>query len=535
MRLSALLCVASLGASRTLTSQSFHYLRSERSVAQKGYGTVISSKPGSGNTTTVDVDIPSLAVENSIPVQAKWPGGVYEFSDKATIAFVGRSVANRGYVGILKASGAGTAWALASSWTTPYPADFIGVAYSAATSRLYVWDATKKEVLWASYTVGNSPPTSWTTLVGAAQVPILGSADNGELGFEEDGPSPRLYVRAYPPDSVVSFEADRYEIVHNPSGPTVKLIQGELFRAAYLTDEFHGLPAGATAVAVTGPAGAHVDVVNLDTFANPIVIGSKVFGASGQESVSVSPLSFGSIYGVQSSLLTEITGPFASAVKKWGAADSLNASTKIEALPDLGMLAYLGHAEFRVPIMLTFDPKQATFPTNYAATLVVGYSTDPVVDIDPPNGRYVLLGTAGAFTTTASVFRPEYPGFGVVHLPIPNDPNLSGSELRFQWWVTLSLTDVRISDVQGVMIRGSQWVPPGAEAWFGAGLLAKSSGGGSNNKAAKKSWMPRVNKSLVSKLAIAHWLRSTKGHVPMIHWDEPLVRRRFFALLRRRK
>jgi len=473
-----------------------------------------------------------------VTVQIKYPGKAMMFGDTTTTTtavLVGQGFGGKGVLHILTEDTAG-AWSLHGTYTTPHAADFVGVAYSATTQRLYLLDGVNKKVLWASYVAGATPPTTWTTLATESQAPILGSVSDGQmwLNSAQDGAEPTLYIRsASPMEMGAGAFSDTYTIKHTVSGPVVGLIPGEEGRAAYMDNSsLAGLKAGATSLSVTGPVGALVEVLTLDDYYNPVPIGSAPIDSAGKATVTTSPLVFGSIYGLRTNLLAQPVGPFASCVNKWGTPDNLGTGISIRPLPDLGIVSYVGNQAFTVPIFLDVDPQQVTVPTTYNVTLIVGTATDPIVDVDPPHGRYVLLGNS-AFATSAAIFKKEYPGFGQMILPMPNDANLANTEVRYQWWVTLSPTDVRISDIQGVLIRGSVWVPPGAEAFFGTGLGQALLGGGSggkkatSKKIARKVWRPKPLSKTDSALRVRKWLEKVKGRTP-IPWKDPIIKAKLF-------
>ncbi len=495
---------------------------------------VASCLPATGTTNTITLSPVGTSADSIVAVQIKYPGAVMRFGNTSTIALVGQGFGGKGILHIFTRDTAG-AWSLHGTYTTTNAADFVGVGYSAATQRLYLLDGVNKKVLWASYVVGATPPTAWTTLATESQAPILGSVSDGQmwLASGQDGAEPTLYIRSASPEEMGGGWTDMYTIKHAVSGPVLGLIPGERNRAAYMDDSsLAGLKAGAPSLAVTGPVGALVEVLNLDDYYSPVSIGSAPTDSAGKATVMVSPLVFGSVYGLRTNLLAQPVGPFASCVNKWGAPDSLGTGVSIRLLPDLGILSYVGNQAFAVPIFLDFDVNQVTVPTTYNVTLIVGTVTDPIVDVDPPHGRYVLLGSS-AFTATAEIFKKEYPGFGRVSLPMPNDPNLANAEVRYQWWVTLSPTDVRISDIQGVLIRGSAWVPPGAEAFFGSGLgqalLGAGSGGQktTSKKTARKVWHPKPLNKTNSDLVVRKWLKSLKGRSP-IPWKDPIIKAKLF-------
>jgi len=105
---------------------------------------------------------------------------------------------------------------------------------------------------------------------------------------------------------------------------------------------------------------------------------------------------------------------------------------------------------------------------------------------------------------------------------------------------TLSPTDVRISDIQGVLVRGSVWVPPGAEEFFGSGLgQALLAGGGSGGEktstknSARKVWRPKPLKEADSDLVVRKWLGGIKGRTT-IPWKDPVIKAKLLESLKKR-
>ena len=486
------------------------FFRSTRRVGFKQSGFVVSCHPAVGGTNTISLTaIGPTGSSNTVPVQVKYPGDALVFSGTGTVALVGQDFNGKGVLHILTRNVAGV-WSVHGTYTTSTASDFVGVGYSQTAQRLYLLDATNKKIAWASYAVGAQPPTSWTTLANDIQAPILASVATGQMWMGIDGSEPILYVRSASPQELSGGgDTDLYTIKHTATGPVVAMVPGQRDRAAFMGDDTQaGLKSGATQMQVSGPPGAQVEALNVDDIFNPMVIGTATLNADGDATITTSPLLLGSVYGLRTNLLAEPVGPFVSCVNKWGTADQLGNSASIRAIPDLGLISYVGHQYFRVPILIDFDGNQVTIPTTYNASLIVGTVTDPIIDVDPPNGRYVLLGSS-VFSTTATIFQNGFPGFGRVALPIPNDPDLVNSELRYQWWVTLSPTDVRISDIQGAVIRGSIWVPPGAEDYFGVGQPLSSSSQVTRNPK-RKVWRRTPVDKAVSKRVVLKWLATVK-------------------------
>jgi len=482
-------------------------------------GFIAVCKPATATTNTATVSPKGQPGKSTFPVEIKYPGDVIGLpvSDDLAAAMVGQDFGGSGVLHIITRDSNGF-FSVHGTYTTPGTGDFVGVAYSSATSRLYLLDGLNKRIVWANYTVGDLPPTTWTVLASQAQVPILGSISNGQMWLDkgQDGPEPTLYMRTVSPAQPGGWLEDLHKVKHSSSGPVATVRLGELGRVAYFAErEFHGLNAGDTTVhADSGPAGAIFELLNVDDPANPVVLGSATSDSSGAATITTAPLVFGSVFGLRTSVYAEHVGPYSSCVKKWGTPDPLDNGSTIGLMPDLGLMSYVGHQFFRVPLLIVIDPAQVVVPTNYNVTLVVGTVADPVIDVDPPNGRWVLLGSSG-FPTTARIFDANRNGFGGVEMPIPNDAGLANAELRFQWWVTMSPTDIRISDVQAVAIRGSLWVPPGAEDYFEVGLPLAAHGGSSaktpKGRKRRKIWKYRAVDAKKSVAVVRKWLNAAKG------------------------
>jgi len=519
----ALACALVVGSAQAQIS------RSTRRVGFKDRF-VVSCHPATGSTNTVHISAIDAPGTGTVPVQVKYPGAGIVFPNSASIAIVGQDFAGNGILQILVRDSAG-AWSVHGTYTSA-GSDFVGVAYSAATSRLYLLDGTKKQLVWSGYSVGDEPPTTWTVLANDTQAPVLASVSDGQMWLDGDGAEPTLYLRTESPMNLASWDTDLHTIKHTATGPVVGVLPGERHRAAFLTDDaLTGLKSGATQLSVTGPPGAVAEALNVDDLLNPVVLGSATIDSNGVATITNLPaFPLGSVYGVRTNLLQQVVGPFASCVNKWGTPDSLGGSVSIRALPDLGLISYVGHSGFRVPILLDFDKNQVTVPTTYSATLVVGSAADPVIDADPPNGRWVLLGSS-TFTTTATIFNDALPGFGQVELPIPDDQNLANAEVRYQWWVTLSPTDIRISDVQGAAIRGSIWVPPGAEAFFGVGGPASASSKDTSKRPKRKVWRRRAIDQGVARRVVMKWLSGFKSR-KTVAWQDENIKAKLLEAIR---
>lgn len=503
------------------------FTRANRHATDSRKGIVAGAKPASSAPGLLTVSPVSAASAFAIPTPIKLPGSVTLFPSGLAGAYVGQDFAGKGCIVTFKRNAIGD-WVSAGVSHSSNAGDYLGVAFSPVKERLYVWDRLTGRLLWAPYVEGNPPPKSWNTLSDSTQASELIRHVNGSMWLEEDGRAPKPVIFEYPPVYIGVLDSDLRVIRDDDSGAAISLVDGELDRAAYFDDQNdYGLIAGSQAVAIVGAPWTPVDILDVDVFSSPVRIGTAITDAFGNVSVPVSPLAFGHVYGVRSAKLSKIVGPYSCAVKKWGDADSLNSHTRIRRLPGLGMLAYVGHSHFRVPLRLDFDAqRQTSYPVSYAATLVVGYSTDPVIDIDPPKQRYVLLGSLGTFASSAQIFQAGWPGFGEVQLPIPNDPNLAGSEIRFQWWVNAGPSDLRISDVQGVPIRNAPWTPPGSKDLFKSAAAEKAKpGGGRSNGRFRINCGPHAHK------AVATWIGRCKGYRSAFNWRDRLTMHKLRLML----
>jgi hypothetical protein len=191
------------------------------------------------------------------------------------------------------------------------------------------------------------------------------------------------------------------------------------------------------------------------------VVGTAVTDAAGRARVSVaSPLALGEVYGSQSEASSE-PAAFTTPILHWGAPQQL--ASCAEMLPfdsGLGLIADVGSEIFAVSLEVS-DPRRVELGTSYPALLVVGTPSQVVRCAD----AYVLASPTHVPTTLPFLTTGET-GFVNVDLPIPDDPAYGGVQIAFQWWI-VDGTEVRLSDVIGVVLRSQPFVPPGQEWFFG--------------------------------------------------------------------
>lgn len=421
------------------------------------------------NVLTVDY---SKKPAFTLPVTIDYPADWYAFPsatrslDIDRLVLAGRDSAGRGVLAWIRVDGSlPTQWTVLDTYTQP-GSDFIGVTYSPKEQRLYVLDLDSQAIHYAAFSAA-SPllPTSWSLLAHSSQ---FGSAEDLELralGIDDRGEHPRIsvyYVNKELRDAPV--------VVDTPVGPTFDVHRGELNRAAIATRQ---LVLGAPSVPLVGRPSTMADLLRMDAPSGPSVIGSVQLDATGRGVVPVTSaqLVFGGVYGARSAQDPRPTAPFMTPEKRWGAAQSLADGNEIQPLRWIGSTAFVGSSFFRLPCYIRVENPPATLPKSYPAFLLVGDETSEIVNL----GGATVLTAQFAFSASLEIYATDKPGFGVVRIPIPQDPLLGGAEVRYQWMVDDGVS-LRVSDIAGIMIRSAMWVPPGNETVLqeGAGIRSSS-------------------------------------------------------------
>lgn len=321
-------------------------------------------------------------------------------------------------------------------------ARLVGVAWSQASSRLFVLDAAGGTILEASYTPGAPPPTAWTPVVTTAEEPALAAADHLTLDVETDGADPVLIAGHHGP-----LATDVYKITVASTGISSTTVLGRHSRSASIADEV--LVPGQTSVTVTGPPSTQVHIF-AGTGPTYSIAGTGTTDSDGNAVITTSPLVLGQVYVAKSALYPEPTAPFLAAQLRIGTPDAIDAATTIAPFDGgMGMGHQINNSVLPLGVLLPHtDPANAVVPASYPARLVVGTLADVTL---LPDGRWYLA-RPPLVITTADVDSTEYPGVGIAFLEIPDDPALVGSIFCYQWQIDVG-SQTRLSDICGVEIR----------------------------------------------------------------------------------
>jgi hypothetical protein len=349
--------------------------------------------------------------------------------------------------------------------------DFVGLAWS-VSGLMYLLDARKKRIVFAPYQPGASLPAVWSVLIDDTVAPVLGAADDLAMSARETGSA--IDLRLYD-----HFEhgADRHTIALSPSGVAVALEGGFRDRAAAIDDG--DLLVGRSWVRVFGPPTTPLSVVHMSGATPPPVLGTATTDAQGSAIVTLSsPLAAGEIYGTLPQTLAEPAPPFGTPVFRDGAAEDIDSGSTIRPfLSGLAMTAFVDSRHFRVPIWIDPEaPAQVVVPATYTGYLNVGSAGDIVT---LPDGRRFLASPV-TVSTDIEVWDHDKPGFGVVKLPIQDDPALANGLVYFQWVVIVG-SNAKLSDIMGFPIRVERWVRPGSTLFGGTNILSGGSGAGSGS------------------------------------------------------
>ena len=381
-------------------------------------------------------------------------------------------------------------WVALGTAYTESGADFVGVAYSPRLQRIYLLDSKKKRIVFANMAHGAATlPTAWSVLAtGTATTPpyIPALSDTGHQTLSlvrDDNSVPVLSLRSafVAGDNVV-------EITHGQS-VTHQTFVGHL-NGAQLANPY--LLFLQNTVTVNGPPSAQV---LLRAHFSGQAVGSGVIGPAGIATLATTPLQLGERYSIELNGTT--FSPYLTPFQTAGYVEALETGVTMDLLGKrMAAYAYVGANIFLAPITLLANPAPLA-DKSYSATLWIGTPSDHV---PVGGGQYALIGP-GAYSvaSTASLTKDRPVGGNAVNLPIPNDGNLAGTCLSFQWHLVVNGA-VKLTNIADVYIHSHRFVPPGSEELFGIGPTAQSRAGLNLPLLPEQRWTP------LRRAALDSWL-----------------------------
>jgi len=273
---------------------------------------------------------------------------------------------------------------------------------------------------------------------------------------------------------------------------------------AYITDDH--LTVGQAEIEVLGPPAARVAIAQVF---DGVILGRGKIDAEGKAVVVVTPLSAGHVLHAVNLDHPEAQGTYADVLYRWGESEVMPSGQRVARFGSFGLSASVGDSTFSVPLRLG-DCEQAgdVRGKTYHAVLAVGTS-DGITRM----GQRVVLRPVATVRVDAHILDTGS-GFARVSLPIPDQANLTGAVVAFQWWVFASPDDVRVSEVAATVLRSEPWFPPSNEAFFGLDRPARGF-------TSERPW------NVWSRAALEQWLGEHSAA------DTSALVDRVFTLLRR--
>ena len=190
------------------------------------------------------------------------------------------------------------------------------------------------------------------------------------------------------------------------------------------------------------------------------VLGRATLDAQGRAALPMrsTPLVFGAIYGARRSPDSQPSSPFVTPEKRWGAPQRLADGTALASAPPTGITAFVGSTVFRVTCGLEREPSTSELSRTYELLLLLGDASSAILDVEGTQ----VLDARYAIDARLELEARKMRGQVRVPLPLPRDPRLGRSELRYQWLLRDG-EHLRASDIAGIFVRERLWCPPGNE------------------------------------------------------------------------
>jgi hypothetical protein len=361
------------------------------------------------------------------------PGGVAAYSAGHAL-LCGKDSAGAGSVQAWLSSGSGAIFL--SSARSDQGRDYVGVAFDAISSRLYLLDAIGQQVLCGVWD-GQGPLASVVLSVAltASDLSLTGSAAEYTLDLPPVG---ELRLVSYP--RVYGQEGFILNLL-GASPSVVPLGPPEERRGGYLVPELSS--EGGYVVSVRAALGAPFEVVRASSGA---VIGSGV--GLGGDVVTEIPVSEALVLGERYSLrvpsIPSLNDYSFECVRRYGQSDTLSDGTQMT--PFFYQMGAVSGSLFNVQLALRSAP--TSFDRSYSAYLLVAFRFpyDPVVQV----GTSILLDAPVIVPATGWIPASMQDGRVSVDVPIPG--GFEGLVFLVQYLV-LDGAEWKFSQIYGSAIK----------------------------------------------------------------------------------
>lgn len=213
-------------------------------------------------TVDVPIDYPADYVDFAKPGLPREP---------ERLLLAGRDAEGRGVLVWIRVEGREPAqWSVLDSFHQP-ASDFVGVAYSAQTQRLYLLELRSQTIYRASFSPSAEKlPTKWSALAHSSQFGDPGDLGLRALSLSRDGAEPQLWVYYVNSEMLSKVRRDTPIVIDGQHGVTFDVHADGGRRAAIGTRE---LRLGMQAVPLVGSPGLNAELVRLDGAQGIQVIG----------------------------------------------------------------------------------------------------------------------------------------------------------------------------------------------------------------------------------------------------------------------
>ncbi len=466
----------------------------------------------------------------SIPTSMTEPGDFAPVAFGESVAFCGTDNSGSTPTGVALVTGLdnGNLTLLGSEYTAPASC-FAGIAYSPASSSLYLLETSTPKIMRASYVPGSPTPTSWVTVAGSADLAGIADIANYAIDLEAGNANPDLdQIVLYPystrDDQSVQPFAAQYVFTRPGGVPTVAVLHSDT-RAFHSTAMLvERLEVGATTIDVTGPVGETVSIVQADN--SNLVLGSTVIDSQGDGQVVVPAIPLAGVFAAFAAGAEHPSPPFLAPLLSIGFSEDLPNGSRLGNFSKVfGMHLYVGNSDFSVYLPLEHDIPAQVQEATYDALLIIG-TPDQLVPL--PGNQFFLNGIATVPCTACISDSPNDPGVVTASVPISPAPGLAGAQLCFQFLTVISLEplDFRLSEVCCAVMQPERFVPP----YYPPAESAESSSGGRRWPRSMTVSAGSTNSSSGNdSVAIVNWLRHSGADM------DPRVLRKFMLGLSDRR
>lgn len=370
----------------------------------------------------------------------------------------------------------------------------VAVVRSANLGRLFILDAAQHALLWAAYSGGSQLPTAWSVVPGSVGMAPLADGVNWlKVAVVEDAGATVTHLVFRQADTLVS-----QSVTVDSSGMVAVGVANDAPRLAS-----RYLRPGDVNIILSGKPNASVEVVRYDC-TPPLVVGSGLLNSAGGGTANFSaPSAYGWLLGARYAGKEIASAPFLSPLARFGTSEPIGPDLVIRPLAqETSLMLWKGHSHFSVPVFL--DHEGPVAPQTFVGYLGVGYPQG----ISTVNGR-VFLAAEFWLDSQVRVYDANEDGFGPGDLPLPDDADLVGVELAFQWVLFVG-NGVVLSDVVCSRVLADVMPPP---SWNMSGLAsARAAGSGATSgvsvasAANRLAAVSRLKASVLSRVATASQL-----------------------------